>query len=72
MANMAKKSKKESSALPALKFAYECPLCGEAAIESSDMMLGVQVACRSCGEVIDLDDEGRYTKLAKPIKRSAE
>ena len=69
---MAKESKKQSSAIPSLRFAYEYPLCGGTAIKTSDEMLGVQVSCQTCGELVDLDDGDRYTKLAKPIKRGAE
>ena len=46
-------------------YEYQCPACTNVAIETSNKMLGVQVNCKKCGKLIDLDDVKRYRKIKK-------
>ena len=48
---------------PASQFSYACPSCGNVAIKTSNKMIGVDVNCLSCGALVRLDDENRYTEL---------
>ncbi|MCG3176840.1 MAG: hypothetical protein MOGMAGMI_01804 [Candidatus Omnitrophica bacterium] len=48
---------------PKLKYAYQCTACTETAIETSNKMLGVQVECKNCKRVIELQKEDNYKTL---------
>lgn len=44
-------------------FRYACPRCTNTAIETTNKMTGVDVTCKSCGNVITLDDLNNYFPL---------
>lgn len=53
----------QKPAEPKLKYKYACPACTGTAIETSNIMLGVEIDCKNCGTRIKLDSKEAYQKI---------